>query len=142
MSYSTSALNAGPENGHATQHQASCQTMPDNADELLFKRPPRLPSPEERQLLQEWLSQAGDITSAYLCERSSDDPAIYRRFVITAGPGDRPTHLVHSPMGMHLWLKMALGSETKVEVFSSLRSALHSIRPVLDTPQSPSPIKP
>src|SRR5262245_32665253 len=108
--------------------------MSGDTSDLLLRLPPRPPSPEERQLLQEWLSMAGDVTSAYLSERTSDDPAIYRRVVIAAGPSNYPTHLVHSPMGLHLWIKLTLDPTAKVETFDSLRSALHSIRAVLDPP--------
>ena len=106
--------------------------MPREAIDLLLKLPPRLPSPTERQLLQEWLSAAGDVASAYLSERKGDDPAIYRRFVIAAGPGDQPTHFIHSPSGLRVWIMLTLGEAAKVEMFDSLRSALHSIRAVPD----------
>ena len=75
---------------------------------------------------------AGDITIAYVSERKSDDPAIFRRLVIAAGPGDQPTHFVHSPEGLRLWVKMTVGSFPTIETFDSLRAALHSIRAVLD----------
>jgi hypothetical protein len=106
--------------------------MTDPAHDLLLKYPPREIDPGERQLVDEWLARASDISAAYVSGRKSDDPAMYRRIVIAAGPGNQPTHLIHAPTGLRLWLKMTLGGDPRVEMFDTLVSALNSIRQVLD----------
>jgi hypothetical protein len=106
--------------------------MPDALHELLLRYPPREIDAGERQQVDEWLARAGDISAAYISGRKSDDPALYRRIVIAAGPGDGPTHLIHAPTGLRLWLKMTLGGNPQVEMFDTLVTALNSIRRVLD----------
>jgi hypothetical protein len=99
--------------------------------ELLLRHPPRMLTPGEHGLVAEWLSLTGDVAMAYVSERRSDDPAMYRRIVIAAGPSDHPTHLIHCPNGRQLWVKMTLGPQPSVAMFDTLRMALNSIRSVL-----------
>jgi hypothetical protein len=106
--------------------------MPDTTRDLLLKYPPREIAPGERQYVDEWLARASDVSAAYVSGRRSDDPALYRRIVIAAGPGDEPTHLIHAPTGLRLWLKMTLGGDPRVEIFDTLVAALNSIRRVLE----------
>jgi hypothetical protein len=98
---------------------------------LLLRYPPRELSPLERQLADEWRALAGDISSAYVSGRKTDDPALYRRIVITDGSDGEPTHLIHCPERLRLWIKMTLGPYQRVEMFDTLQAALNSIRPVL-----------
>ena len=98
---------------------------------VLLRYPPRELSPLERELIDEWLAGAADISGAYVSGRRSDDPALYRRIVITDGFEEHPTHLIHSPERLRLWIKMTLGTHQRVEMFDTLRAALNSIRPVL-----------
>jgi hypothetical protein len=100
--------------------------------EVLLTFPPRLLAPSERGLVEQWLSQAGDVPLAYVSERRGDDPALSRRIVIGVGPGALPTHLIHAPDTLHLWCKTTIGPQVRVEIFDSLRAALNSIRHVLD----------
>ena len=99
--------------------------------DILRTYPPRALAPREHALVAEWLSHAGDIVSAYVAERRSDDPAMYRRVVIVAGLSNRPSHLIHAPEGMSCWLLFSIGEYPPVRQFDTLREALNSIRPVL-----------
>jgi hypothetical protein len=106
--------------------------MAEPKPDLLRMLPARPLDAEERALLAEWLGKALDIPSAYFSERRSDDPAIYRRIVITEGPDDQVAHLIHCPRGMRLWVRTTVVPEFSVQLFDSLRAALNSIRQVLD----------
>ena len=98
---------------------------------VLLRYPPRELSPLERQLVDEWLALAADVSRAYVSGRQTDDPALYRRVVITDRSDGQPTHLIHCPERLRLWIKMTLGPYQRVETFDSLQAALNSIRPVL-----------
>jgi hypothetical protein len=105
--------------------------MSSYAQAVMLTFPPRELAPLERQLVRDWLSLAGDISEAHVSARRSDDPALYRRIVVSASPDGRPTHLVHHPDGLDLWVKMTVGPYPQIEMFNTLRAALNSIRPVL-----------
>jgi len=51
--------------------------------------------------------------------------------VISDAPDNKPTHLVHAPSGLRLWVKLTVGREGGAELFDSLAAALNSIRNVL-----------
>jgi hypothetical protein len=95
--------------------------------------PARLLTPDERALVAEWIAAAGDIASAYVSSRRSDDPAIYHRIAITASTGGEPSHYVQALAGRDIFMVIASGPgrRTNVKRFRTLRSALNSIRPVL-----------
>lgn len=65
--------------------------MSSYAQAVMLTFPPRELSPLERELVQEWLGLAGDVSEAHVSTRRSDDPALYRRIVITDAPDGRPT---------------------------------------------------
>ena len=104
--------------------------MTDRTNEVLRTFPPRPLSPDERELVAEWLAATCNVASAFVSERRGDDPAIYRRIVITIGPGREPSFLVHAPMGMSCWLVYSPHERHGVHRFDTLRSALNFIRPV------------
>ena len=105
--------------------------MPPRSRNVLQTFPPRALGPSEHDILAEWLHLADDIPSAYVSERRTDDPHLYRRIVIGTGPNGRPTHYIHAPTGLSCWLRMCAGSNPNVQEFPSLRAALNSIREVL-----------
>jgi hypothetical protein len=94
----------------------------------------RLLAPDERTLVAEWLSGAGDITEAYVSDRRGDDPALYHRIVIVTNPDAGPAYLVHAPSGQDIWIVLTLGGRTKIQRFRTLRAALNFVRPVLVEP--------
>ena len=91
----------------------------------------RLLTPDEHALVAEWLAAAGDIASAYVSARLSDDPAYYRKVVIVTRPDEEPSHLVHAPTGRREWVVFSRGPAHQIDIFPTLRAALNSIRPVL-----------
>jgi hypothetical protein len=93
--------------------------------------PARPLTPTERALVAHWLAGAGDVARAYVCNRSTDDPALHHRIVVFTKAEDGPTHLVHAPFGRDVWIVLTLGRRTKVQRYRTLRAALNSIRPVL-----------
>jgi hypothetical protein len=105
--------------------------MPTIMQDVILRYPPRELSPLERELIDEWLALAADISGAYVSGRKADDPALYRRIVITDSSGGHPTHLIHCPERLRLWIKMTLGPYQRVEMFDTLQAALNSIRSVL-----------
>jgi hypothetical protein len=93
--------------------------------------PARRLTPDEYALVVEWLAAAGDVTSAYVSKRRSDDPALHHRIIIATGPGNAPSHFVHASSGRDIWIIFSSGRRTKIRRFQTLRAALNSIRPVL-----------
>jgi hypothetical protein len=93
--------------------------------------PARLLQPVEHTVVAEWLANAGDVAGAYASNRLGDDPAHYRRIVIVTKPGDGPSHLIHAPARLSIWVLCSLGRETEFRTFPSLHAALNFVRPVL-----------
>ena len=104
--------------------------MPRHAH-IMLTFPPRELSPFERELVSVWLALASDVPLAYVSVRRSDDPALYRRVVVSEASHGRPTHLLHRPGELNLWIKTTIGPPRIFETFPTLRAALNSIRPVL-----------
>jgi hypothetical protein len=105
--------------------------MPTRLREIMQTFPPRPLAPFEHALLAEWLELAGDIASAHVSDRRSDDPALYRRIAIFTRPDSKPSHLIHAPADMPYWLVFSTGADPRIQEFDTLRAALNSIRPVL-----------
>src|SRR5579863_2277457 len=99
--------------------------------EVLRTLPPRPLRPDERELVDAWLSAAGDVASAYFCERRSDDPAMYRRIVISDGKDNSPSYLIHASAVVDAWITLNVRQPSTAQSFDSLRDALNSVRPVL-----------
>jgi hypothetical protein len=115
-----------------TQTTNGCHAMPNRTGDVLRTFPPRPLHPDERALVDMWLSVACDVASAYVSERRSDDPVLYRRVVIAIGPDPGPSYLIHAPAGISCWLVSSVGRGCEVQKFDSLRAALNSIRPVFE----------
>src|SRR5271169_32885 len=117
--------------GYCSRMSDGRDKLPKPASDVLLTFPPRLLTQEESNLVAEWLSLAPDISLAYVSTRRSDDPAIYQRVVISDAPDNKPTHLVHAPSGLRLWVKLTVGRDEGGELFDSRSAALNSIRHVL-----------
>jgi hypothetical protein len=105
--------------------------MPNSEAHTLLSFPPRPIGPAERTLLDEWLGRAGDIPLAYVSERRSDDPRLYRRIVIAADSARQLAYAVHAPSTGTAWLVASTGQPSRAEIYETLRDALNSIRAVL-----------
>jgi hypothetical protein len=108
-----------------------CDAIVRPMKDMIRDLPARLLAPDERALVAEWLSGAGDITEAYVSDRRGDDPALSHRIIIVTNPDAGPTHLVHAPLGRDIWIVLTLGRRTKIRRFRTLRAALNSVRSVL-----------
>jgi hypothetical protein len=95
---------------------------------MLQSRPLR---PDERRLVEEWLASAGDVVSAYISERRTDDPATYRQIVITVEGDGEPSYFIDTPSGTNYWIVAQPRPFPDVHKFDSLREALNFVRPVL-----------
>ena len=91
---------------------------------------------------------AGDVESAYVCMRSTDDPFLYGKIVVFGGhpSGDnRVTHIVFRPEGTNEWKVCDLGVRPVMRHFKTLDEALNSIKRVLpaavDAPRRRTPPK-
>ena len=105
--------------------------MPKTAVDILITFPPRMLSPAERALVEEWLRLAGDVLFAHVSQRRSDDPTFFGRVVIATGPDTKPSHTIHAPAGSSLWLVTSMDPPNRVQQLDTLREALNSVRPVL-----------
>ena len=92
--------------------------------------PARPLTPIERGLVAQWLAGAGDVATACISNRRTDDPALQHRIVVFTKASDGPTHLVHAPSGRDVWIVLTLGRRTRVRRYRTLRAALNSVRPV------------
>ena len=99
-----------------------------SAIDVLQTLPPRPLSPDERIVLDEWLSASGDIAHAFFSERRADDPALYRRIVIYEDADGGPSYLVHAPLSVDTWITMNVHDASQAQSFTTLRLALNSIR--------------
>ena len=82
--------------------------------------PARLPTPDERALVAEWLASVGDIAATYVSTRRGDDPAQCRRIVIITKPDEGPSHLVHAPSGRDIWIVFSVGRRTRIQRFPTV----------------------
>ncbi len=98
---------------------------------ILRHSPARPLTPAEHSIVAEWLAAAGDIASAYVSNRHTDDLAVYRCVVVVTNPADGPSHLIHAPIDRKVWIVFVFGKRSKVLTFPTLSAALNSIRPVL-----------
>jgi hypothetical protein len=113
--------------------------MPSPADNVILTFPPRTVSREEQVLLAEWFAatqRAGhDVERAFISERRGDDPKIVGRIVVVLQSSKQPAFLVFAPTESLFWVTAAPAWD-KVHRFRTLRTALNSIRPVLDGPDT------
>ena len=101
------------------------------AAQALLSFPPRELGATERELFNEWLSCAGDVSLAYVSDRRSDDPWLYGRIVIRTTPDGKQAYTVHATSVGTAWLVISLDQPANAEAYDTLRDALNSIRAVL-----------
>lgn len=103
--------------------------MSSEAATVFLTFPPRSLSEGDRETVRQWLAATTGIGNAFASERRGDDPAFYRRIVVIETGRREPSFLVHCPDGTDVWLVTTLGSPDQVQMYPTLRAALHAIRP-------------
>jgi hypothetical protein len=99
--------------------------------DILHTFPARPLRAEERELVAEWLAAASDVSSAFVSERRTDDPAIHSRIAISVERNGAFTHFIHTPVHNDVWIVLNVHYRPEVHQFDSLLEALNFIRPVL-----------
>ncbi len=102
-----------------------------HTEDILQTFPARLLRPDERELVAAWLAAAGDVSSAFVSERRTDDPAMRRRIAVSVDGNDVFTHLIHTPLHNDVWIVLDVRSKPEFHQFDTLPEALNFIRPVL-----------
>jgi hypothetical protein len=100
-------------------------------EDLLHTFPARPLRADERALLAEWLAAASDVSSAFVSERRTDDPAIQRRIAISVEGSGAFTHFIHTPVNNDVWIVLNVQYRPEVHQFDTLLEALNFVRPVL-----------
>jgi hypothetical protein len=98
-------------------------------DSLLEGSPPRPLTDKERLMVRAW-AEASSVHSAFVSERRTDDPAIYRRIVVLRRVTKRYLYLIHCPQGSNCWIVLSAVERDNLGYFPTLRDALNFIRPV------------
>ena len=107
------------------------------AEDILKTFPARPLRPDERELVAEWLAAAGDVSSAFVNQRQTDDPAIYRRIAISVERNGACTHLIHTPVHSDFWIVLNVGDKSEAHQFDTLLGALNFVRQVVGLAQRP-----
>jgi hypothetical protein len=97
--------------------------------DVLRTFPPRPLTDDERLLLLDWI-QAAKGFSAFVSERRSDDPAIYKRIVVSRRATKQYLYLIHAPTNSAGWIVLSAIKGEYVERFPTLRAALNYIEPI------------
>ncbi len=85
--------------------------------------------------MAEWLAAAGDVSSAFVSERSTDDVSIYRRIAISVEANGAFSYLIHTPQDQDIWIVLDVRHRPEVHQFDTLVDALDFVRPVLGPPK-------
>jgi hypothetical protein len=109
-------------------------------ENVLEEHPPRLVTADERQLVRDWADATG-VLSAFVSERRTDDPGIYRRIVVFRRVTKRHLYLVHCPHGSSCWIVLSAVERENLGYFPTLRAALIFIRPAPLPPERPRTVR-
>jgi hypothetical protein len=107
----------------------------DRATNVLMTFPPRPLTDGEREILRAWSTEVNDVF-AFVSERRSDDPAIYRRIVITRTSTGQRLYLIRPPQGHDSWLVMSVKEGEDLARCPTLRAALNFVKPARTGEQS------
>jgi hypothetical protein len=99
------------------------------ASSVLLTFPPRALTDWERETLHGWAETADGFT-AFVAERRSDNPAIYRRIVIARRRTKQHVYTIHAPQGMDVWVMVSTTEGEDIGTFPTLGAALEFVRPV------------
>ncbi len=91
--------------------------------------PPRPLTDDERNLLRDW-NRAAKGFYAFVSERQSDAPAIYRQIVVSRRSMKQDLYLIQPPKNSTYWIMHSCAKGEYIERFPTLRAALIYIEPV------------
>jgi hypothetical protein len=114
--------------------------LPSVAD-VLLTFPARMPNKEERELLKVWSDATRGETAVYIAERRSDDPRIRDHIMVFTRKAEQVTHVLHAPSTVPCWLVSWSNEQSNVEIYGTLREALHSILDVRAVPETAAKIR-
>lgn len=100
---------------------------------------PRPLTDDERQLLLDWARLAKSY-SAFVSERRSDDPAIYRRIVVFRRDTNQHLYRIHAGDNSNGWIMLSAAKGDVIERFPTLLTALNHIEPVTLTMRAADPV--
>lgn len=100
--------------------------MPSVANTVLLTFPARSPTDGEREILRGWLGTTEEFT-AFVSERRGDDPAIFRKIVISRRATKQRLYFVHAPLGSDVWIVVSATEGEDIERFPTLRAALRFV---------------
>jgi hypothetical protein len=101
--------------------------------------PPRSLTDEERLLLRGWNKAAAGLF-AFVSARATDDPAIYRRIVVSRLDTQRPLCLIHPSTEGAGWIMVAADTVGHFQRFPTLRAVLDHLEPVAASSRGPGPV--
>jgi hypothetical protein len=100
---------------------------------------PRQLTDDERRLLRDWIQGAQNFT-AFVSDRRTSEPAIYRRIVVSRRATRQHLYLLHAATESAGWVMLSIASGEYSDGFPTLRAVLHHIEPVaLPEPSPASP---
>src|ERR1700722_11406094 len=88
--------------------------------------PPRPLTDGERAILLGWTTVAKGF-STFVSERRSDDPAIYRRIIVSRKGNNQRLYLIHSHQNSDYWVMISAADGEDIGHFPTLRAALNFI---------------
>lgn len=91
--------------------------------------PPRPLTDGERAILLGWTLATKDF-STFVSERRSDDPAVYRRIIVSRRVNNRRLYMIHAHQNSDYWIMVSAADGEDVGHFPTLRAALNFINPV------------
>ena len=100
----------------------------DRASPVLMTFPPRPLTDGEREILRAWSTEVDDVF-AFVSERRSDDPTIYRRIVISRTSTGQRLYIVRPPQGHDSWLVISAKEGEDLARCPTLRAALNFVKP-------------
>jgi hypothetical protein len=104
-------------------------SMVDAVDNSVSTSPPRPVTDGERQILLDWVDATDDL-AAFVSERRSDDPGIFRRIVVHRRATKQRLYLIHCPQNSNWWVVTSAVERENVGYFPTLRAALQFVRPL------------
>jgi hypothetical protein len=99
------------------------------ASTVLLTFPPRPLTDWEHETLR-GLVEAVDGFTAFVSERRSDDPAIYRRIVVIRRRTKQHAYTIHAPQGMDVWIVASATEGEDIGNFRTLRAGLEFVQPM------------